>query len=155
MGSMQCNVEFGYQVSICSETKENHGKPWSRWPVAGPSGCKLTSSQQSSIKPRALALVPFCAVALLFKRLQVLVYTSFVCIWFGWETYRAQHLGKTVRTYIYYHVYELHRFEFVIWECLSIGSFEGERVRRRYTFFYITYINSVRTSQETQYISVV
>jgi hypothetical protein len=27
MGSMQCNVEFGYQLSICSGTKENHGKP--------------------------------------------------------------------------------------------------------------------------------
>jgi hypothetical protein len=50
MGSMQCNVKFGYQLSICSGTKENHGKPWSCWPVAGPSGCKLTSSQQSGIK---------------------------------------------------------------------------------------------------------
>jgi hypothetical protein len=27
MGSMQCNVEFGYRLSICSGTKENHGKP--------------------------------------------------------------------------------------------------------------------------------
>jgi hypothetical protein len=24
MGSMQCSVEFGYQLSICSGTKENH-----------------------------------------------------------------------------------------------------------------------------------
>jgi hypothetical protein len=29
------------------------------------------------------------------------------------------------------------------------------RPQRRSTFFYIKYINSVRTSQETQYISVV
>jgi hypothetical protein len=29
------------------------------------------------------------------------------------------------------------------------------RPQRRSTFFYITYINSVRTSQEAQYISVV
>jgi hypothetical protein len=50
MRSMQCNVEFGYQLSICSGTKENHGKPWLSCSVAGPSGCKLTSSQQSSIK---------------------------------------------------------------------------------------------------------
>jgi hypothetical protein len=28
----------------------DQGKPWSSWPVAGPSGCKLTSSQQSGIK---------------------------------------------------------------------------------------------------------
>jgi hypothetical protein len=27
MGSMQCNVEFGYQLIICSGTKKNHGKP--------------------------------------------------------------------------------------------------------------------------------
>jgi hypothetical protein len=44
MGSIQCNVEFGYQLSICSGTKENHEKPWSSWSVAGPSECKLTSS---------------------------------------------------------------------------------------------------------------
>jgi hypothetical protein len=55
----QSNVEFGYQLSICSGTKENHGNPSSNWPVAGPSGCKLTSSQPSgteyanpSISPR-------------------------------------------------------------------------------------------------------
>jgi hypothetical protein len=32
---MQCNVEFRYQLSICSRTEKNHAK---RWPVAGPSG---------------------------------------------------------------------------------------------------------------------
>jgi hypothetical protein len=25
--AVQCNVEFGYQLSIRSGTKENHGKP--------------------------------------------------------------------------------------------------------------------------------
>jgi hypothetical protein len=35
MWSMQCNVEFGYQLSISSGTKENHG----------PSRCKLTSQE--------------------------------------------------------------------------------------------------------------
>jgi hypothetical protein len=50
MWCMQCNVEYGYQLSIFFGTKENHGKPWSSWPVAGPSGYKLTSSQQSGIK---------------------------------------------------------------------------------------------------------
>jgi hypothetical protein len=28
MGSMHCNMEFRYQLSICSGTKENHGKLW-------------------------------------------------------------------------------------------------------------------------------
>jgi hypothetical protein len=46
--SMQCNVEFGYQLIICSGTKESHGKPSSSWPVAGPSGCKLTSSEPAT-----------------------------------------------------------------------------------------------------------
>jgi hypothetical protein len=40
--SMQCNVQFGYKLSICSRIKENHGKPWSTCQVAGPSGCKVT-----------------------------------------------------------------------------------------------------------------
>jgi hypothetical protein len=35
------------KLSICSATKENHGNLKLGWPVAGPSGCKLTSSQQS------------------------------------------------------------------------------------------------------------
>jgi hypothetical protein len=47
MRSILCNVEFGYQLNICSATKENYGKPWSSWPVAGPSGCKLTSSHRN------------------------------------------------------------------------------------------------------------
>jgi hypothetical protein len=59
VGSMQCNVEFGYQLSICSETKENHGKRWSSWPVAGPSGSKLTSSQQSYIKSASHNISPY------------------------------------------------------------------------------------------------
>jgi hypothetical protein len=28
--SMQCNMDLGYQLSFCSRTEENHGKPWSR-----------------------------------------------------------------------------------------------------------------------------
>jgi hypothetical protein len=36
----------------------------------------------------------------------------------------------------------------------SVARTLTTRPQRRSTFFYITYINSVRTSQETQYISV-
>jgi hypothetical protein len=36
MRSMQCNVEVGYQLYICSGTKENHEKPWSSWLVIPP-----------------------------------------------------------------------------------------------------------------------
>jgi hypothetical protein len=50
MCSMQCNVGFGYRLRSCRRTDENHSKPWSSSLVAGPVGCKLTSSQQSDIK---------------------------------------------------------------------------------------------------------
>jgi hypothetical protein len=59
MRSMQCNVEFGYQLSICSGTKENHWKDLSSWPVSGPSGCKLTSRQQSGIKYASPNISPY------------------------------------------------------------------------------------------------
>jgi hypothetical protein len=39
-----------YALRERERTKENHGKPWSSWPVAGPSGCKLTTSQQSGVE---------------------------------------------------------------------------------------------------------
>jgi hypothetical protein len=69
MWSMQCNVEFEYQLSICSGTKENHGKPWSNWPVAGLSGCKPTSRQQSGTKSASPNIIPYlcCCVCLLFS----------------------------------------------------------------------------------------
>jgi hypothetical protein len=38
MRSMRGNVNFGYQLSICSRTEENHKKIWSICPVAEPSG---------------------------------------------------------------------------------------------------------------------
>jgi len=34
-------------LSICSTTEENHGETRWSWPVAGPSGYVLTSSQQT------------------------------------------------------------------------------------------------------------
>lgn len=37
------SMEFGYQLNIYCDTDENHGKSQSYLPVAGPSGCKLSS----------------------------------------------------------------------------------------------------------------
>jgi hypothetical protein len=54
MQSMQCNVEFGYQLSICSGTKENHGKLWSSWLVAGPSECNRLLASSPALNPRTL-----------------------------------------------------------------------------------------------------
>jgi hypothetical protein len=63
MGSNQCNVE----LSICSGTKENHRKPWSSWPASGPSGCKLTSSQQSGIKSAKPTISPYLCCCFFFQ----------------------------------------------------------------------------------------
>jgi hypothetical protein len=59
MGSMHCDVKFGYQLSICSGTKGNHWKPWLGWLVTGPSGCKLTSCQKSGIKYASSNSTPY------------------------------------------------------------------------------------------------
>jgi hypothetical protein len=40
MGSIQCNVQFGYQLSIFPDAKENHITL--SWPVAGPSIISLS-----------------------------------------------------------------------------------------------------------------
>jgi hypothetical protein len=55
-------MEFGYHLSICSATKENHTKPWSSWPVADADWLLASSS---ALNTRTLTLVPpICAVAL-------------------------------------------------------------------------------------------
>jgi hypothetical protein len=64
MCRVQCNVAFRYQLGTCSRTEENQGKPYSSRPVAGPSGCKLTSSRQSGIKDANPNISPYLAVAL-------------------------------------------------------------------------------------------
>jgi hypothetical protein len=75
---MQCHAEFGYQLSICSGTKENHRKPSSSWPVAGPSGCKLTSSQQSGIKYASPITSPYlCFFFIFFKNIYKLLLQKF------------------------------------------------------------------------------
>jgi hypothetical protein len=59
MQSTQRNVEFGYQVSICSGTKENQRKTLIELPAAGPSGYKPISSQQSGIKYASPIISPY------------------------------------------------------------------------------------------------
>jgi hypothetical protein len=73
MWNMQCNMEFEYQLSICSGTKENHRKPWWNSPVTGSSECKLTSSQQSSIKYAIPNISLFLCSCFIEKYLQVVL----------------------------------------------------------------------------------
>jgi hypothetical protein len=58
MGSMQCNVEFGYQLSICCRNKENHNLDRVGRSQELPE-CKLVSSQQSDIKPAGPNIIPY------------------------------------------------------------------------------------------------
>jgi hypothetical protein len=101
MGSMQCNVEFRYQLSIYSGTKENHEKPWSSWPVAGPSGCILTSSQQSGIKsasPNISSYLRCCVLLFWFFFNQLFFFTIIVmCIWYGFAPTAYNTCGRNRR----------------------------------------------------------
>jgi hypothetical protein len=68
MGGLQ--VKHAVQRGIWVPTQHllwDHGKSYSSWPVAGPSGCKLTASQQSSIKYTSPNISPYlcCCVFLL------------------------------------------------------------------------------------------
>jgi hypothetical protein len=78
MRSMQCNVEFGYQLSIFSGTKENYGKPCSSWAVAGPSGCQLTFSQQSGIKYASPNTSPYLCLFFSFFLFFEIIYKFFL-----------------------------------------------------------------------------
>jgi hypothetical protein len=79
MWSMRRNLKYWYQLSICSRTEENQGKAWSNWPVAGPSGCELTSSHQSGVKYANPNISPYIAVAL-FENVYRFALQSFVFI---------------------------------------------------------------------------
>lgn len=81
MWSLQCHVEFGYQLNIRSRAKENQGNSWSNWKVAEPPECKLTSSQQSDIwytNPNASL---YLRVALFWNLYRFVGHKK--CVW-GW-----------------------------------------------------------------------
>jgi hypothetical protein len=49
------SLELGNCLGICLKTEENQEKPVLKCPVAGPSGCKLTASQQSEKQRNVVA----------------------------------------------------------------------------------------------------
>jgi hypothetical protein len=67
MRSMQCNVEFGYQLSIRSGTKENHGKP--RYPLLRWLGKHQSRSRRCGKENNSLPLpsLPLYRLPLLLK----------------------------------------------------------------------------------------
>jgi hypothetical protein len=107
MWSMQCNAEFGYQLSICSRTEENHGKPWSSWPIAEPSRCKLTSSQQSDIKYANPVLLLHFEKNFVYLFLQSCV---FMCIL--WRSTKRLFITSAKRMHAYTHI---HTFDLYLW----------------------------------------
>jgi hypothetical protein len=115
---MQCNVEFGYQLSICSGTKENHGKSWSNWPVGGPSECNWLLTSSPALNPRTLTLVPnlcycivfFFSVFSLFSFFFTTNLFSFYnylyvhMIWISTRPYKTHMEG--INTYVNKHAYK-------------------------------------------------
>jgi hypothetical protein len=62
MGGMQCNVEFGYQLSICSGTKEKPRKTLVELVGRRTFRIQLTSSQQSGIECASPNVGPYLSV---------------------------------------------------------------------------------------------
>jgi hypothetical protein len=80
---MQCNVEFGYQLSNQpSKTTEN----LIEMDGTGTSGCKLTSSQQSDIKYANPDFNSYLAVAL-FGKIHTFVLQSHVYLYTSHKLY--------------------------------------------------------------------
>jgi hypothetical protein len=97
---MQCIVGFGYQLNICSATKENHGKPCSSWPIAGPSACELTSSQQSGVEYASPNIVSL-SVRLLYYKIRILFVLQMFyihIIWISNIPYTSTTLRKMMDT---------------------------------------------------------
>jgi hypothetical protein len=130
---MQCNVEFGYQLSICSGTKE---KPWSSWPVAGPSECKLTSSQQSNIKSASPNISPYLCCCFIIKSVYNFWFTD-IKVHIIWSNIPCTTLGKTMHTYMHYMCTEyinLYLYRFTsswMWRrsvCTSLRAFSARNM---------------------------
>jgi hypothetical protein len=103
---MQCNVEFGYKLSICCGIEENDGKPWSSWPIAGPSGCRLTSSQQTGIKYSNPNISPYLAIALFVKnRICFYRFHFFMCIIWMSASQLCIILSKIMHVYMHINVF--------------------------------------------------
>jgi hypothetical protein len=94
MWRTQCKWNSGNQLSICSKIEENHGKPWSSWPVAGPSGCKLTSSQQSGIKYANPNVSPYLCVPALFEIKVYIFFIPFLLTPLNWLHFSARTAQK-------------------------------------------------------------
>jgi hypothetical protein len=111
--SMQCNVEFGYQLGICSGTKETLDRvgrlqdlPDANWLV--------TSSP--ALHTRALILVLTCAVALL-KNIYKLFYRYFYVHIFWISTKQCITPAKGMNAY-------MHKYTYIcICDSLIIGKF--------------------------------
>jgi hypothetical protein len=93
----------------------DEGKPWSNWPVAGPSGCKLISSQQSDIK-----YVSLCAVTLL-KNIYKLFLQIFFC---AFNLDKHQTSAEGMNAYMHKHAYN----SLIITPCASKSCYVSQYV---------------------------
>jgi hypothetical protein len=126
MWSKQYNVGYGYNLSIFRRTEENHAKPWSSCPVAGPCGCKLTSRQQSAIKYANPNVGPYLRYFLIWKK------KKFTCLFL--QTFRVRTLDEhqTVvltyakRLHVYTHIHTYIYICVIIWVFVNWNICCGE-----------------------------
>jgi hypothetical protein len=100
---MQCSVEFGYQLSICSWTKENHEETWNGQSQDLPDANRLPACSQA-LNARTLTLVPISA-ALLKQWCTHFISAAllkqwcthfFLCVWFGWAPTSEEGCGHVL-----------------------------------------------------------
>jgi hypothetical protein len=75
-------VEFGYQLSICSSTEENHGKPWSSSPIPEASGFNSLLVSSPELKTRTPNVSFYLAVAL-FDKFSMFVFPNLAFLFLG------------------------------------------------------------------------
>jgi hypothetical protein len=87
-----CSVTRNFGTNSAFAPRKNHGKSWSSWPVAGPSGCVLTSANSPVLKHAISNCSPYlcyCITTYLLKK-----YTDWLTVSYcintglslGWET---------------------------------------------------------------------
>jgi hypothetical protein len=114
------HVKHAVQCGIWVATQHflwDQGKPWSSWPIAGPSRCKLTSCQQSDIKYTSPNINPYlcCFFFFCFKTFISCFYKHFYLyiIWISTKPCTTSTEGMNVY---------LHKYTYIC-DSLIIGNF--------------------------------
>jgi hypothetical protein len=118
MWSVQCNVEFGCQLSICSGTKENLDRVGRSQDLADAN--RLLASRPA-LNARALTLVPIYALCLPFLFLLENISYFYKYLYVYIIQIHIQILIKI--TYVYAYIHKCLQIQICIFDSLIIGKF--------------------------------